>query len=80
MKRASKHEVLEASYVVLAVCAALPGCLGEGSTIVAGKLRRTWGYGVCVGGLGGDLTFGHEQVVKFELSFGNWVCGQQCAL
>ena len=25
----SEHEVLEASYVVLAVCAALPGCLGE---------------------------------------------------
>ena len=37
---------------------------------------RAW----CVVGWGGDLMFGHEQLVKFELSFGNRVCGQQCAL
>ena len=37
---------------------------------------RAW----CVVGGGGDLKFGHEQLVKFELSFGNRVCEQQCAL
>ena len=30
---------------------------------------------VCCG-WGEDLKFGHEQLVKFELSFGNRVCGQ----
>ena len=75
----SAHEVLEASCVVLAVCEALPGALG--------KARHLWNRscdaraGTVCCGLGRNVKFGHQLVVRCELSFGNGrVCDDQCAL